>query len=191
MPKFFFYIGIAFLQSRRLIIISSYHIVPHVLEYWKWELIGLYIEVFSIQETHELLTLRSIWDMNTWCLMNTGEHPSMESHSNSRIEKWKYIKCLFDSFGNIIGSSCHDFFDEETIILLDIPFGRKYEKYWLISLTHEKIIYLWKCSLCSLEKSSTHRYPNSFFDSCKRLDSLVLIEKYNIIHNNTWNLERL
>ena len=191
MSKFFFDICITFMKSSSLIIISTYHILPHVLKYCKRKLIRLYIKMFSIQEAHELLTLRAIGYMDAWCLMNTWKYSCMKSHCYTCIQKWKYIECLLDSFRNIICSPCHNLLDIETIILLDISIRWEYEKYRCISLTHEKIIYLWKCPLSSLKKSTSYRYSNSFFNSWKCLDAFIFIEKYDIIHNHTRHLKCL
>lgn len=130
--------------------------------------------------------------MDTGSFMDTREHSCMESHRDTRIEEWKYIECLIDSFGNIISSSCHELLDIETIILFDLTFCGKYEKYWLISLCYEIVIYLWNSLLCSLEKSTTNRYSDTFFCSWECMNSCVwLIEECYVIHHYTGNFECL
>lgn len=122
--------------------------------------------------------------------MDTREDSSMEPHSDTRIEKRKYIQSLIYSFCDIIGATRHELLDIETIVLTDIALGREYEEYRLISLCDEVVIYLWDGLFGPFEESSTYGYPDTFLlHSWECLQSLILIEEYDIVYDDARDFE--
>jgi hypothetical protein len=86
----------------------------------------------------------------------------MKTHSHYGIQIWENIECLVYCFGCSIGFSCHDFFDEEAIILLCFSGCREYEKNGLVARLFEKIIDLRDIFFVFTEKSSPNRDAYEF-----------------------------
>ncbi len=55
--------------------------------------------------------------------MHTREDPSMQPHTDDRMEKWEHIECLSDILGSIVGLPYHDLAYEEGIVLFLFSIG--------------------------------------------------------------------